>query len=152
MSSVEEPTTFGILYNCRYGGFCFSTEFITEYCKRIKISPEEQHEFRYKIIHSNYRTNPTAIEIFKEKGSEWCSGQYSELRLKEFPIYLKPYWEVTEYDGMEIVQISHGKFYARLVNTYLETRLNPDRYFVDGVAQFKKAIAEMNTSNGKNSE
>lgn len=48
------------------------------------------------------RTNKHIIEIFEKKGSNYCSGDYSVLKLIEIPDDIR--YEIVDNNGMEVVR------------------------------------------------
>lgn len=132
-------STFGVLYNICHGGFSFSYDFIKEYNKRTNRSDTNYW--------ADLRKDPIAIEIFEEKGSQWCSGQYSRLALQKLPKFLENYYEISDYDGMESVELNIDKYYKDLVVNYLATSKNPDPYFVNGVAELNNLLTTLKNKN-----
>lgn len=91
-----------ILVNRCYGGFGFSKEMKEELGKRLGCE-----------IHwdDDYATNPEAIALFEEHGSEWASGRHAKLKIVELPDETTD-WSLEEYDGMEqIVYVVDGKLH-----------------------------------------
>lgn len=107
-----------ILYNDCYGGFDFSPEFEAEYERRTgkKISDICPYGPNHAI-----RADPTSIAIFEEKGTEWCSGHHSSLKLHIIPAALAKYWDIDEYDGDETVRVNIEEALADILETYMQT-------------------------------
>ena len=61
------------------------------------------------IDDAGYRTDPKLIELMETKGSQWCSGYLSELKVVEIPDDVE--WEISEYDGIEWVSEVHREWY-----------------------------------------
>lgn len=110
--------TLKILYNDCYGGFDFSSEFEAEYERRMgkKISEICPYGANKAI-----RTDPVSIAIFEEKGTEWCSGRHSSLKIYTIPVALAKYWSVDEYDGDETIRVSIEEALADILETYMLT-------------------------------
>jgi hypothetical protein len=100
-----------ILINQQYGGFSFSDEFIqlltTTYPKKY------DREIEWCAC-TEFRRDENVIRIFTEKGSEWCSGEYTKLVLKEIPDDIFDYITVSEYDGYESLRIDWEKAFYQL--------------------------------------
>ena len=109
-----------VLFNDCYGGFDFSAAFMKEYEKRTG-APLEVLGAYVRVGANSIRCDPTAIALFEEKGSEWCSGPYSSLAIREFPIVFAQYWEIEEYDGNEHVRILVNEALADILHTYVES-------------------------------
>lgn len=84
-----------VLYNTSYGGFRFSEEFVEEYNKRYPDS--KIPTWAYNLS----RTEPNAIALFEEKGSDWSSNMCSKIAVEEIPDDVE--YRIDEYDGMEAV-------------------------------------------------
>lgn len=112
-----------ILYNRCYGGFNFSKAFVQEYFRRRPTStlPKPTHMIYGGFEHDEIRrTDPLAVAIFEEKGSEWSSGQHAELFLKHVPTDLVKYMHIGEYDGWECVAVDWEKAFNDLAQ--MDTR------------------------------
>lgn len=103
-----------MLYNKRYGGFGFSKAFACEY--------EARHP-EHKSITWCSRSDELAVQIFREKGSQWCSGKYAELDLYEVPTILLPYVDLNEYDGKETPMINFYEGYGHILVKYMQGEL-----------------------------
>lgn len=57
--------------------------------------------FLYKIP----RDDPQLIQVIKDKGSEFVSGQFAELEIVAIPDDVE--WQIEEYDGFEWVAEKH---------------------------------------------
>lgn len=105
----------GVLFNDCYGGFGFSDEFALELGNRIG----EAISHRYK--HHRYRDHPETVKLFIEKGSEWSSGEYSKLDIEYIPAFMKDYYHVAEYDGMESVIVNTNRMIVDKLDEYLKS-------------------------------
>lgn len=74
-----------VIINSSYGGFNFSEEF-------GKLIPNDLVD---------PRTDPRVISLFKEKGSNFASGNFSRLEIVEIPDGSD--YEIEEYDDMESI-------------------------------------------------
>ena len=141
--------TFTILYNNCYGGFAFSDAFLEEYKKRTgKVLDTFKALFRLGA--ESIRCNPVAVAIFKEKGSEWCSGLDSQIEAFECPVALAKYWEIDEYDGDEHVRVLIAEALADILHTFMNTE---DRVVLErqyAVIMGKDGAKSKETSSPKN--
>ena len=115
-----EPT--GYLYNICFGGFSYSDEFIRILNeRRLKAGMEPVPDYYEE------RSDPMAITLFQELGSDKSSGAAAELELAWFPKVFMKYLTLSEYDGQEGVRIDRGSVYAKLLHDFIEERkTNPD--------------------------
>lgn len=103
-----------ILINKCYGGFSFSYDFMKLFQEKHPEYFTDKHKPYYFFEAMSHRYNPDVIQMFQEKGSKWCSGQYSNLVLKEIPDNVSDYVYVGEYDGYESLNIDWKKAFYRL--------------------------------------
>jgi hypothetical protein len=108
-----------ILYNDCFGGFQFSKEFITEYETRTKTVIGDYYQSRLYEGEESLRTDPHAIAIFEEKGSEWCSGTNAQLAIMEIPEIFARYWAIDEEEGDETVRVRFTDAYADILHTFI---------------------------------
>jgi hypothetical protein len=120
MSAVPESTTIKILYNDCYGGFNLSDEFKAEYERRTSKKINICYSYASKGSDS-IRTNPNAIAIFEEKGSDWCSGPSSMIKLRTIPAIFNNYWNIDECEGDETVAVNVEGALADILETYIQT-------------------------------
>jgi hypothetical protein len=123
--------TTQVLYNNSYGdGFDFSAAFLAEYeaCTGRKL---DTFKALMRIGPQSIRCDPVAIAIFKEKGTEWCSGPTSELALREFSNVFDRYWEIEEQDGDEHVRLLVSEALADVLHEFMRTgdRVTLDRQY-----------------------
>ena len=112
--------TFSILYNNCYGGFAFSDAFLAEYKARTGVVLDT-FKALFRLGPESIRCNPVAVAIFKEKGSEWCSGFDSQIEAFECPVALAKYWEIDDYDGDEHVSVLISDALADILHTFMQT-------------------------------
>ena len=88
-----------VLVNECFGGFSFSDEaweIIQPWC--------DDDDFEA-------RTDPRVIKLYKERGSEFMSGEYSSIGLETIPSNATDWW-IDDYDGNEtLYYIVDGKRY-----------------------------------------
>jgi hypothetical protein len=116
---------YGILYNTCYGGFSLSKKVIDLYNER---SPQR------KLTHSHSfipRHDPLLIEIFNEIGSEGFSERcVSDIRVRYIDSKYKDFYDITEYDGMEQVEILYDSYYLKRIKdiTFDESITNDEKH------------------------
>ena len=106
-----------IVINRCYGGFSLSDECAAACGARIVRSEGgwTYHDWASEgadelwTSDSDQRTNPKLIELMETKGSEWCSGHLSALKVVEIPDDVE--WEIDEYDGIETIEEVHRVWY-----------------------------------------
>lgn len=54
-----------------------------------------------------YRIHPIIIETIEELGSEKASGFCSKITIVDIPFNTEDGWEISEYDGYEIIEENH---------------------------------------------
>ena len=114
-------STIKILYNDCYGGFTLSKAFKEEYQRRTgKAVGRDAAAFWYRGP-DTFRCNPIAISIVKEFGSEWSSGLNSSIEIREIPSTFARYWEITEYNGEETVNVNAAEAYADILHSYMSS-------------------------------
>jgi len=110
-----------VLYNNCYGdGFVFSEAFLAEYKKRTGQTLDT-YKALFHLGPQSIRCNATAIAIFEEKGSEWCSGPSSELAVFEVPAPYRAYWEIEEDGGDERVRLLKSEALADILHAFMKT-------------------------------
>jgi hypothetical protein len=112
MSTVS---TVSIMYNGCYGGFHFSNEAIDEYNRRKPANHTRSSE--YKVS----RADPLMVQICKEMGPR-ANGQFSDILIKEIPAKFQNCYSIHEYDGMEWVSISFGKYQLDCIRLIMSTK------------------------------
>ena len=95
-----------IVINRCYGGFGLSNECSEALGgKAIKTSYCTYYEFPDDKRAGDFRTSSELIDLMETKGSEWCSGEYAQLKVVEIPDDVD--YTIEEYDGMEWISESH---------------------------------------------
>lgn len=113
--------TMKVLYNNCYGdGFVFSEAFLAEYKKRTGQALDT-YKALFHLGPQSIRCNATAIAIFEEKGSEWCSGPSSELAIFEVPAPYRNYWEIEEDGGDERVRLLKSEALADVLHAFMRS-------------------------------
>jgi hypothetical protein len=110
-----------VLFNDCYGGFAFSEAFEEEYKTRTGKPTRVDVRLPRLLGPESIRTDPVAIAIWEEKGSEWCSGTDSALEMYEVPAVFEKYWEIEDYDGNETVRLLISEALADCLHDYMDT-------------------------------
>jgi TRAP-type mannitol/chloroaromatic compound transport system substrate-binding protein len=90
-----------VLYNSKYGHWKISNKASELYALR-------------RIKDSNYylrkRSDPILIQIYKELGDEFDDKKYSNTKIEKIPKKFECYYFISEYDGLETVEIDFTKY------------------------------------------
>ncbi len=116
---------YGILYNNCYGGFSLSKKVIDMYNER---SPQRKIKHSHSFIP---RHDPLLLEIFNEIGSEEFSEQcVSNICVRYIDSKYKNFYDITEYDGMEGVEILYDSYYLQRIKdiTFDESITNDEKH------------------------
>jgi len=116
----------------KYGRFAFSDKFMDTY--KSKDLRWESHEI--------YRTDPLAIALFKEHGSDWCSASGTTLELSTFPSFLEYSIKHSAmfYGSIEEIAINWEQMYKKLLDEVMTSR------DVDASMEKYKALKEAEKS------
>lgn len=90
-----------ILYNACYGGWGLSDK------------ANELYSLRRMQNSNNYlskRSDPILIQIYNELGDEFDNKKYSKTIIKKIPKKYEKYYLISEYDGLETVDIDYIKY------------------------------------------
>jgi hypothetical protein len=112
--------TTKVLYNSSYGPFDFSTAFEAEYAARAGRNVDTAKRL-FHLGSQSIRTDPIAIALLEEKGTEWSSGPQSYIEVRAFSSVFEKYWEVEEDDGDETVRLLVSEALADVLHTYMQT-------------------------------
>ena len=122
LATRASTMTTQVLYNNSYGdGFEFSKAFLDEFAKRREGKELDATKALFYKGKGSIRCDPLAVALFKEKGSEWCSGPTSSLELREFSSVFENYWEIEEQDGDEYVRVLVTDALADILHTFIQT-------------------------------
>jgi hypothetical protein len=96
----ENEEEIEVLLNDCYGGWRISDKASKLYTSR-------------KTKDSNYyirrRSDPILIQIYKELGDEF-DEKYSKTNIEKIPKKYENYYYISEYDGLETVEIDYTKY------------------------------------------
>jgi hypothetical protein len=110
--------TTKVLYNNSYGPFDFSTAFEAEYAARAGRNVDTEKRL-FQLGSSSIRTDPVAIALLEEKGTEWSSGPQSYIEVRAFSSVFEKYWEIEESDGDETVRLLVSEALADVLHAYM---------------------------------
>ena len=110
-------STVSVMYNGCYGGFEFSKEAIDEYNRR---KPAGSSALTASTSYNLSRADPLMAQICKEMGPS-ASGQFSDILIKNIPAKFGNCFCIKEYDGMEWVSISFGKYQLDCIRLIMST-------------------------------
>lgn len=93
---------FEVLFNACHGGFSLSKEAVDEL----------NHTYGWNINQYTFKDNGNRhefrlIKLFKEKGSQWFSGDCANIELLECEA---DGYKITDFDGLETVHESYADF------------------------------------------
>jgi hypothetical protein len=91
-------TTIAVVYNNLHGGFGLSDIALCTYNEkrtRAGLQPVKDYD-------SIARTDPLLVEVVRELGNK-VNDEFSDLKIKEFPVEYATCYEITQYDGLERV-------------------------------------------------
>jgi len=90
-----------VLLNDCYGGW------------RVSNKARKLYELR-RTKDSNYylrrRSDPILVQIYKELGDEFDGGKHSKTGIEKLPKKYEKYYIISEYDGLESVEIDYTKY------------------------------------------
>ena len=100
-----------VVINRCYGGFVLSDECSEALGGVVSDRCGTWNFYKFPEFPDNcdWRTNPKLIELIETKGSEWCSGCCSKLKVVEIPDGTD--YIITDYDGMEQIEEAHRVWY-----------------------------------------
>jgi hypothetical protein len=117
-----------VLYCNTYGGWGMSKKAIKMYKDRNRGVKQQMLE-DYCISHCVERHDPILIEIYKELGKEF-DDRYSKSEIEEIPKKYENYYTISEYDGLESVNIDYYRYekemYKMNIETILKSEMNND--------------------------
>lgn len=90
-----------VLLNDCYGGWEISSKANKLYALR---TTKDSNYFLRK------RSNPILVQIYKELGDEFDGGKHSKTGIEKIPKKYENYYYISEYDGLEKVEIDYTKY------------------------------------------
>lgn len=101
MISEEEEEEIEVLYNDKYGGWTISS-------KARKLYKLRKTNDSYNYLCK--RSDPILVQIYKELGDEFDEEKYSKTAIEKIPKKYEKYYIISEYDGLESVEIDYTKY------------------------------------------
>ena len=102
-----------VIINSCYGGYGWSNEAIREYLTQTTKGADIREGNGGMYVNGLFfwggnicRTDSVAIALLEEKGSEFCSGPYSSLKIAEYDDEYFEY-DIDEYNGIETLKLIH---------------------------------------------
>jgi hypothetical protein len=108
-----------VVINRCFGGFCISDEAVELYLQKAELTYTKYNDEyyiasngekynEYSFSEDEKRTDPILIQVVKEL-KEKSFGYCSKLKIVEIPDNIE--FEISDYDGKEIVEEKHLKWY-----------------------------------------
>ena len=91
-----------VLYNDCYGGWQISNKANKLYTLRRTTKDSNNYLRR--------RSDPILVQIYKELGDDFDGGKYSKTAIEKIPKKYEKYYIISEYDGLETVEIDYTKY------------------------------------------
>jgi len=95
-----------ILINICYGGWNISKKAIDLYKLRNPNFNVYESDFDYYF----HRNDVILIQIYKELGDDFDGGKHSKTGIKKIPKKYENHYIISEYDGLESVEIDYTKY------------------------------------------
>lgn len=131
ISQENDNEEIEVLYNNCYGGW------------RISDKAMELYTFR-KTKNSNNsrkRNDPILIQIYNELGDEFDGWEGSKTSIEKIPKKYENYYYISEYDGLEMVEIDYTKYELDNLKQRIKKILENNSIDNDEkISQFKKMI------------
>jgi len=136
----KEEEMIEVLYcNC-YGGWGMSEKAIKMYKDRKREKNKQISEDSYSILrYSLERHDPNLIEIYKELGKEF-DDKYSKSEIEEIPKKYENYYTISEYDGLESVNIDYYRYDNEMYKINIETILKSEMNNDEKIKELKKVV------------
>jgi len=132
ISQENDNEEIEVLYNARYGGWGISDKAMKLYTlRRTKNS----------TYYLRRRNDPILIQIYKELGDEFDGKEYSKTSIEKIPKKYENYYFISEYDGLETVEIDYTKYELDILKQKIKEILENNNIDNDEkINQFKKMI------------
>jgi hypothetical protein len=114
-----------VLYNGCYGGFSLSQKAADLYNERMITMNKINGKTDYKKIgkydfYSYKRHDPLLVQIYNELGNEFNTS-YSKVKIITIPNKYQNHYTITEYDGLEDVEIDFHKYKVDIISEILNS-------------------------------
>lgn len=117
MSFQEE--TIQVLYNNCYGGWGASDKALQLYNDRMSQLDTEHKFITCSSELWRKRHDSLLVEIFHELGNDF-NPEYSNVKIATIPKKYEKYYTITEYDGLESVNIDINQYKLDTITQILE--------------------------------
>lgn len=115
---TDSKETFRVLYNTYYGGFIYSNE--------VKELLKEKIQSQYMLYDIKFRSDPYVLELYDQFKDKF--GKIgTQIEVENVPIYLKSYFTIEEYDGLESIVYRESDFKLGLVSFVLKSNLTTEQ-------------------------
>jgi hypothetical protein len=132
ISQETDNEEIEILYNKKYGGWTISDKAMELYKLRTTNNLDSYFHKRNDTI---------LIQIFKELGNEFDDKKYSRTLIKKIPKKYEDYYYISEYDGLETVNIDYTKYELDNLKKNIKEILENNNFDNnEKINQFKKMI------------
>jgi hypothetical protein len=132
ISQETDNEEIEVLLNDCYGGWVISNKAKKLYTLR---KTENFNNYLTK------RSDPILIQIYKELGNEFDGEEYSKTGIEKISKKYEYYYYITEYDGLETVEIDYTKYELDILKKNIKEILENDSIDNDEkINQFKKLI------------
>ena len=101
ISQETDNEEIEILYNKKYGGWTISDKAKELY--KLRTTNNVDSDF-------HERNDTILIQIYKELGKEFDDKKFSKTLIKKIPKKYEEYYYISEYDGLETVNIDYTKY------------------------------------------
>jgi len=95
---ISEEEEIEVLFNDCYGGW------------QISNKANKLYKLRKTKDYIRKRSDPILVQIYKELGDEFDGGDNSNTGIEKIPKKYEKYYIISEYDGLESVEIDYTKY------------------------------------------
>lgn len=126
---AENIEMIDVLFNDCYGGFSLSGRATKLYNDRNLLNKkEDKHDSKPLEKYDFYRIkrhDPLLVQIYHELGDGFNSS-YSKVKVAKIPKKYSNYYTITDYDGLEGIQINYHKYKADMIKEILNNNMDND--------------------------
>lgn len=118
---AENIEMIDVLFNDCYGGFSVSGRAAKLYNDRMR-SLNKKELGKYDFWDCK-RHDPVLVQIWHELGNEFNSS-YSKVKVAKIPKKYLNHYTITEYDGLEGIQINYHKYKLDTIKEILNSNID----------------------------